>query len=128
MIKPIYSFSITFIIIISTYLYLFGESKTIELIKAEHLSILALIPLFLCFIYLKRKLKEVEIIDFNKNATLSFKTTILIFLFCEVYDYYAQGGFLGMISQWFVYWVMGIFAILLFENINYYRNYRLFVR
>ena len=45
-----------------------------------------------------------------------------------IYDYYNEGGFLGMISQWFVYWIMGVFAFLLVENINYYKNYKLILK
>jgi hypothetical protein len=36
-----------------------------------------------------------------------------------------EDGFIGMISQWFLYWVMGIIALLLMQIINYYKNYKL---
>lgn len=128
LIKPIYLFTITLIAIISFYLYIFGETKTIELIKEEYLWILALIPLSAILIYFKIKLKGYELIDFNKNSTPSLKSTIIFFLIFQVIDYYMEDGFLGMISQWFIYWIIGVFAVLMMENINYYKNYYLILK
>ena len=128
MIKPLYLFIVTLIVIIISYFSLFGGNKTFELIKNEYLFIIATFCLFVIMLYFKNKLQNYELIDFTKNSNLSFKSTILIFLFCEIYDYYNEGGFLGMISQWFVYWIMGVFAFLLVENINYYKNYKLILK
>lgn len=128
MIKPLYLFIVTLIVIIINYFSLFGVNKTFELIKNEYLFIIATFCLFVIMLYFKNKLQNYELIDFTKNSNLSFKSTILIFLFCEIYDYYNEGGFLGMISQWFVYWIMGVFAFLLVENINYYKNYKLILK
>lgn len=118
-------FILTFIAIISTYLYVFGQDKTIEMIKEEYLFIVALIVLTSIFMYFKVKLKDYELVDFNKNNAISLKSTIVFFLIFQVVDYVSEDGFIGMISQWFLYWVMGIIAILLMETINYYKNYRL---
>jgi hypothetical protein len=123
--KPLYLFPLTFIAIISIYFFVFGENKTIEMIKDEYLYILSLIPISATFLYFKFKLKGYEIIDFNKNSNLSFQTTVMLFLVFQVVDYILEDGFIGMISQWFLYWVMGIIALLLMEIINYYKNYRL---
>ena len=128
MIKPLYLFIVTLIVIIISYFSLFGGNKTFELIKNEYLFIIATFCLFVIMLYFKNKLQNYQLIDFTKNSNLSFKSTILIFLFCEIYDYYNEGGFLGMISQWFVYWIMGVFAFLLVENINYYKNYKLILK
>ena len=128
MIKPLYLFIVTLIVIIISYFSLFGGNKTFELIKNEYLFIIGTFCLFVIMLYFKNKLQNYELIDFTKNSNLSFKSTILIFLFCEIYDYYNEGGFLGMISQWFVYWIMGVFAFLLVENINYYKNYKLILK
>jgi hypothetical protein len=49
----------------------------------------------------------------------------MFFLIFQVVDYYMEDGFIGMISQWFLYWVMGIIALLLMQIINYYKNYKL---
>ncbi len=118
-------FILSFIGIITIYLYILGENKTIERIKNEYLFILAIVPLGLLFLYFKFKLKDYEIIDYNKNNTFSIQSTIVFFLIFQVVDYFMEDGFIGMISQWFLYWVMGIIAVLLMQNINYYKNYKI---
>jgi hypothetical protein len=124
--KPLNLFTVTFIAIIVVYLFVFGESKTIELIKTQYLYILGLIPLGLIFIYCRFKLKDYEIIDFNKNAKFSFSTSVIFFVIFQIVDYIQEDGFIGMISQWFFYWVMGIIALFLMEIINYYKNYKVY--
>ena len=128
MTKPINLFSLTFISIITIYLYVLGEDKTIEIIKDAYLYIFSLVPLGLIYVYFKFKLKEYEIIDFNKNTNFSFQTTVVFFLIFQVVDYIYEDGFIGMISQWFLYWIMGIIALLLMGIINYYKNYRLLIK
>lgn len=126
MTKPLNLFTVTFIAIIVVYLFVFGESKTIELIKTQYLYILGLIPLGLIFIYYRFKLKDYEIIDFNKNAKFSFSTSVIFFVIFQIVDYIQEDGFIGMISQWFFYWVMGIIALFLMKIINYYKNYKVY--
>ena len=128
MTKPLNLFSLTFIAIITIYLYVLGEDKTIEIIKDAYLYIFSLVPLGLIYVYFKFKLKEYEIIDFNKNTNFSFQTTVVFFLIFQVVDYIYEDGFIGMISQWFLYWIMGIIALLLMGIINYYKNYRLLIK
>lgn len=118
-------FTLSFVVIITVYLYVFGQNKTIELIKEQYLFALALIPIIFALIYFKVKLKGKELIDFNKNNTLSLKSTLAFFLIFQVIDYISEDGFLGMISMWFLYWIMGIIAVLVLELINYYKNYKL---
>ena len=124
-IKPIKLFSLTFILISSIYLFVLGEDKTIEIVKDEYLFILSLIPLYGIYLYFKFKLKNYEIVDFNKNTNLSFKTTVILFLIFQVVDYIQQDGFIGMISQWLLYWIMGLISLVLMEIINYYKNCKL---
>ena len=126
--KPLNLFSLTFIAIITIYLYVLGEDKTIEIIKDSYLYIFSLVPLGLIYVYFKFKLKEYEIIDFNKHTNFSFQTTVVFFLIFQVVDYIYEDGFIGMISQWFLYWIMGIIALLLMGIINYYKNYRLLIK
>lgn len=126
MTKPLNLFTVTFIVIIAVYLFVFGESKTIELIKTQYLYILGLIPLGVIFLYYRFKLKDYEIIDFNKNTKFSFSTSVIFFVIFQVVDYIQEDGFIGMISQWFFYWVMGIIALFLMEIINYYKNYKVY--
>ena len=117
-------FSLTFISIISIYLLVLGEDKTIEIIKNQYLFILSLVPLIGIYLYFRVKLKDYEIIDFNKNTNLSFKTTVIFFMIFQVVDYVQQDGFIGMISQWFLYWIMGLITLVLMEIINFYKNYK----
>lgn len=118
-------FVLTLTVILSIYFYIFGQEKTIEMIKDEYLFFLALIPISIATIYFKIKLANYEIIDFNKNNTPSIKTTIIFFLVFQVVDYISHDGFIGMISQWILYWIMGLIVLLLMETINYYKNYKL---
>ncbi|WP_419765032.1 MAG: hypothetical protein ACNI28_01225 [Arcobacter sp.] len=122
--KPLNLFAITFVAIISIYLYVLGENKTIQIIKDEYLFILGLIPIGFVFLYFKFKLKGYEIVNFTQNNRPSLQSTILFFLIFQVVDYVSEDGFIGMISQWFMYWIMGIIALLLMETINYYKNYK----
>ena len=118
-------FILSFIVIISVYLYIFGQAKTIELIKEEYLFIIGLIVIACVYLYFKVKLKGKDLIDFNKNSSFSLKTTVMFFLIFQVIDYISEDGFIGMISMWFLYWIMGLIALLLMETINYYKNYKL---
>ena len=120
-------FILSFIAIIATYLYVFGQEKTIEMIKEEYISIIGLIVLTAVFLFFKFKLKDYEIREFPQN-NLSFKSTIVFFLIFQVVDYISEDGFIGMISQWFFYWIMGLIALVLMENINYLKNYQLLKR
>jgi len=123
--NPKVLFPLAFIGILATYIFVFGQDKTIEMIKEEYLFILGLIPLTLAIIFFKVKLKNHELIDFNKNSNLSLKSIVMFFLIFQVVDYISEDGFTGMISLWFLYWVMGLIALLVMENINYYKNYKL---
>ena len=90
----------------------------------EYILILSILLLLCLNIYLKIKYKNTEIIDFVSDNNISIKYTILIFLVFQAVDYHYENGFIGMISQWFMYWLMGIFSVLLMSLINYYKNYK----
>ena len=117
-------FILSFIALTSTYLIVFGQDKTVAMIVQEYLFILALIPISIALVFFKSKLKGYELIDFNKNNTFSLQSTIGFFLIFQVVDYFYEDGFIGMISQWFLYWIMGLIALLLMQTINYYKNYQ----
>ncbi len=121
-------FILTFFAIMSVYLYVFGQEKTIEIIKEEYLFILGLSPIIIALLYFKMQVKGKELIDFNKNNGFSIKSTIVFFLIFQVVDYILEDGFIGMISMWFLYWIMGLIALLLMQTINYYKNYKLHLR
>ncbi|WP_421717052.1 hypothetical protein [Arcobacter arenosus] len=117
-------FILSFIAILTTYYFILGIDKSIQLIKDEYLSILALIVILLSLLFFKLKLKGHQTINFIQNNQFSLKSTILFFLVFQVIDYYYEDGFIGMISQWFLYWIMGLIAITLMETINCYKNYK----
>jgi len=117
-------FILSFIALISTYLFVFGQDKTLQMITSEYLFILALIPITIAYFFFKLKLKGYELINFNQKNTFSLQSTIGFFLIFQVIDYFYEDGFIGMISQWFLYWIMGVIALLLLETINYYKNYK----
>jgi hypothetical protein len=117
-------FMLSFIAILTTYYFILGIDKSIQLIKDEYLSILALIIILLSLLFFKLKLKGHQTINFIRNNQFSLKSTILFFLVFQVVDYYYENGFIGMISQWFLYWIMGLIAITLMETINCYKNYK----
>ncbi|RXJ89032.1 hypothetical protein CRV01_10465 [Arcobacter sp. CECT 8983] len=123
--NPKILFPLALIGILCTYFFVFGEEKTLELIKKEYLYLLAIIPLAAIFIFFKIKLKNYELVDFNKNSNLSFKSIVMFFLIFQVVDYFSEGSFEGMISLWLLYWIMGIIALLLMENVNFYKNYKM---
>ncbi|XOB61048.1 hypothetical protein ACMC56_10575 [Campylobacterota bacterium DY0563] len=122
--KPIYLFSSTFIFIICIYLYLFGEQETLNIIKEEYISLSILFILIFVFLFFKLKLKNHEVKNILPSNDTSLKSTIVFFLIFEVMDYYEFDGFLGMASQWFFYWIMGVIFIILMPTINYYLNYK----
>ena len=115
-------FLATFVAILIIYSIFLGSVKTILLLLDATTYIVIAIGLFFVLWYYKRKLKTVEILDFNKNSNLTFQSTTLFFLFFQVIDYIYEGGFIGMISQWFFYWIMGIIAFIVITIINYYKN------
>ncbi|AXX92704.1 hypothetical protein CPU12_02430 [Malaciobacter molluscorum LMG 25693] len=118
-------FIATFIIIISTYLYIFGEEKTMQIIFQEYLYLIALFLVCIAFLFFKFKLNKYEIVEFIPTNNFSLKSTILFFIIFELIDYNSKDGFKGMISQWFIYWVFGVFALVLTHTLNYYKNYKI---
>jgi hypothetical protein len=124
LIKPAYLFIGTFIVIILTYFIFLGEEKSIELLTKEYELILVFIPLIAIAMFFRIKLRKYQIIDYTKNSAIGFKQTVLIFLVFQVIDYIYEDGLIGMISQWFLYWVMGLIALFIIKNINYYKNYK----
>ena len=121
-------FILSFAVIMATYFTVFGKYRAIDMILDEYMIILAIIPIVIISSYFKRKLKGFNMVDFTQNSQISFKQTVGFFLLFQVIDFYYEGGFIGMISQWFLYWIMGIVTVLVLDTINYYKNYKLKVR
>ncbi len=83
------------------------------------------VVLLISLLFFKNRLDSVSLIQFIPNTnTVALKSTIIFFLIFQVVDFYYENGFIGMISQWFIYWLFGTLAVLLTTNINYYKNYQ----
>ncbi len=109
----------------AVYLLVLGEYKTVSLILEEYIFIITAFGLFLFSFFYKRKLKGLEVIDFNAGSNLTLKNTLLLFLVFQLMDYIYEGGFKGMISQWFIYWIMGVISVIILDIINSYKNLKL---
>jgi hypothetical protein len=125
-IKLLFLFSLLAILII--YSLFLGEVRTIGLIIDEYPFLLALIPLWITTFFYKKKLKDYELIDFYQNSGISLKSTVLFFLAFQMIDYIYEDGFIGMISQWFLYWIMGLVSFMVLNILNYHKNYKLLKR
>lgn len=104
------------------YAIFLGKVKTIFILLDSFLWIVVAIFLLLGVWFYKRKLQGVEVIDFHRKNNLTFQSTLMIFFAIEVIDYILEDGFIGMISQWCLYWIMGFVVFLLFTIINYRKN------
>lgn len=118
-------FSFTLLLTLASYIYLLGEVRTIQLIVNEIIFILLLFPLLLFYFYFKSKLKGYDVGHLMNKQQLSFRTTLLLFLILQGFDYYYEDGFIGMMSQWFFYWILGLLSLLLIDTIHFYRIARL---
>ncbi len=114
-------FTLTLFITLVTYIYLLGEVRTIQIIVNEMIFVLSLFPLLIIYFYYKLKLRGYDVEHLINKRQLSFKMTVLLFLVIEVFDYFYEGGFTGMISQWFLYWILGLLSLLLIDTIHFYR-------
>ena len=120
-------FIITFLFIISTYIYVFGENKTLEILQNEYILFSVLIFLTMAFFILRFKVKN-ENIDLSiipKTPILPIKQSIVFFIvFCAI-DYYSEDGFEGMITQWIIYWIFGLISLVLLNFISFYKVYKM---
>jgi hypothetical protein len=117
-------FLLSFIAIFFVYSIIFTPSEIIQLITGEYIVISLNIIMIGIYFYFKNKLKYQQIYDFVGTNQLNIKSIIIFFLIFQVVDYYYEDGIIGMISLWFMYWLFGIFAYFLTQNINYYKNYK----
>lgn len=118
-------FLVSFLGMMAVYLSVLGKYKMVSIMLDEYIFIGAVFPLLLISLFYKRKLKGLETIDFNANSNLTLKNTLLFFLAFQVIDYIYEDGFIGMISQWFIYWIMGVITVIILDIINTYKNLKL---
>jgi hypothetical protein len=113
----------TFFALFGVYYIFLPMSKIVFLIKDQYILYIVNIILLGVFIYFKFKLKDLKIIDIIPNLNyISIKSSVGFFLIFQVVDYYYEDGFIGMISQWWSYWLFGVLAYFLTHNINLYKN------
>ncbi|HFU75500.1 MAG TPA: hypothetical protein ENK66_04565 [Arcobacter sp.] len=118
-------FLCSFIGIFLVYSFTLRTIDIVNIVFDQIYFLLALLIVFCISFYYKRKLKGYPILDFFKDSTMSFQNVILFFVVFEVIDYIFEDGFIGMISLWFSYWVFGYIAFMVFNIINYHKNYKL---
>jgi hypothetical protein len=123
--KILFIFSLFSIVLV--YLKVLGYEQSIKLLFDEYILLSILALLIMIYSYCKIKLKDLDIINFINNDTISIKYTIIIFIIFQTVDFYYEDGFIGMISQWHVYWLFGIISLLLMSIINFYKNYKYFI-
>jgi uncharacterized membrane protein (DUF106 family) len=121
--KQLNLFLYTLVAIIIIYVLLFGEHKTIEIMKEEYPYILGLIPTFALLIFCKSKLRKYGE-TYTPEQHFSLKSTTILFFIFQAIDYY-NDGLEKMITQWFFYWILGLIGLLLMQSILYYRVYKL---
>ena len=111
---------------ITYYIFLTPEA-ILEIIKNEYIFLGITILLYSVFIYFKLKLKDCTLISYIPNINqVDIKTTFVFFAIFQIVDYYYEDGFMGMISQWFVYWIFAVIAWLVTNIINFYKNYQFY--
>jgi len=124
-IKKLLLFSLLAIFI--TYYMVFSFEKIIEIVNKEYIFIILNITLMIFIFYYKRKLSGLKIVPYLSNLqSVPTRSTIIIFLIFQGLDYYYQDSFKDMIALWFTYWVIGVFAYLLTNTINLYKNFRFY--
>lgn len=113
---------------IAIFYYIFLTPKVIvEIIKDQYIFMGIILILSISLLYFKIKLKNLQLISYIPNTdTVPLKSTIIFFVIFQTIDFYSEDGFIGMISQWFIYWVFGVLAWALTNNINLYKNFRFY--
>lgn len=113
---------------IATIYYIFLTPEAIvTIVKEEYIFMAIILCLFFIFTYYKIKLKDFTLISYIPNINqVDIKTTLIFFVIFQAVDFYYVEGFIGMISQWFIYWIFGVIAWLITNNINFYKNYQFY--
>jgi len=113
-------------ILIIYYIFLTPEA-ILKIVKEEYIFLAITLVLVCIFTYYKIKLKDFTLISYIPNINyVDIKTTLVFFIIFQAVDFYYEEGFIGMISQWFIYWVFAVIAWLVTNNINFYKNYQFY--
>jgi len=113
--------------IIAVYSYFLTKIQIEEILTSEYLYFIPIPILFVITLFFRYKLKTQKITDYLNNInSVDLQSTLLFFLIFQGVDFYYEDGFVGMISQWVIYWAFGIIAWLVTININLYKNYQVY--
>jgi len=125
MINTKFLLAITFIAMLAIYSFIFTPYQIGTIVLQEYITIAITLVVAIVYFYYKRKLKGKLIYEFIPNTNyVELKSTIIFFLIFEAIDFYSEGGLIGMISLWFVYWLFGLLAYFITHIINFYKNDR----
>jgi len=111
---------------ISIFYYIFlPTNKIVNLVLNEYIIIAITLVMVLIYQYFKLKLKDKLLLEFIQNTNyVPIQSTLLFFVVFQVVDFYYEDGFIGMIGQWFIYWIFALLVYLITHNINFYKNYQ----
>ena len=119
-----YLLSLTLVAIAIIYYMFLTPEVILEIIKEQYIFIAIILVFAFLLLYFKLKLKNLQIVSYIPNTNIvQLKSTLVFFVIFQVVDFYYEDGFIGMISQWFLYWIFGLLAWLLTNNINLYKNF-----
>jgi len=118
---------LTLISIAITYYIFLTPSVILEIVKDQYIFMGIGLVLIISFIYFKIKLKDLQLISYIPNTdVVPLKSTLIFFIIFQAVDFYYEDGFIGMISQWFIYWIFGVLAWIVTNNINLYKNFKFY--
>ena len=117
----------TFIIICSTYYYLFNMSNIIDIIKEEYILSAFVILSFILHLLAYIRLRNLDILPFiPKLGRVPILQSILFFAIFEIVDYIYEDGIIGAIKLWYMYWLFGILSLNIIYIFNYYKNMKFY--
>lgn len=116
---------ISFIAMFIVYFLILPLNKVVQIVLDEYIIILLTIVASIFYVFFKTRLKGKQLYKFIKqDEYLPIKSVLGFFFLFQIIDYYFEDGFIGMISNWFMYWIFALFLYLLLNNINYFKNYK----
>ncbi len=100
-------------------------NKIVNIVLSEYIIIGITFISIIIYKYFRLKLKDKFIHEFIPNTNyVPIQSTFIFFIIFQVVDFYYEDGFIGMINQWFIYWIFGLLAYFVTHNINFYKNYK----
>ncbi len=124
-IKTLHSLIFSLLIIAIVYYIYLPSNKIVQIILNEYIIIIINILALPALWYFKNKLQNFQIVQYIQNIDeVPLQSTLLFLVIFQVVDFYYEGGFIGMISLWFMYFVFATLIWQITHIINYYKNYK----